>query len=74
MSATMRNTTPPVKLMSRKPIVSNAIQKARARLPIIVNFFGNSIVELIFSLPVWSHCHWKDKKFPVKSFYSTETS
>jgi hypothetical protein len=52
VSATMRKATPAAKLMSRKATVSNAIQKARARLPIIVNFFGNSMVLLIFSLPV----------------------
>jgi len=56
ISATKRNTTPAAVLMSRKAAVSNAIQKARARLPIIVNFFGNSMVSLIFYLPFRFYC------------------
>ena len=63
ISAANRKTAPSVMLMNKKATVSNAIQKASARLPIIVNFFGNSIVSLIFSLPVRSYWLKKDKKF-----------
>ena len=69
MSATKRNTTPAARLMSKKATVSNAIQKARARLPIIVNFFGNSMGSLIFSLPVGSYCLKKDKKFLIGGYH-----
>ncbi len=43
----MKYMTPAAKLPSRKATVSNAIQKARARLPIIVKVFGKSTVALI---------------------------
>jgi hypothetical protein len=49
--------------MVRKATESNTIQKARARLPIIVNFFGNSMVSLILSLPVRPYS-LKQDKFP----------
>lgn len=50
MSAAIRKATPAVKSNSKKTTVSSAIQAATARLPIIDSVFGNSMVELMFSV------------------------
>jgi hypothetical protein len=39
-----KNAMPAARLISRKATVSNAIQNARARLPMMVKVFGNSMV------------------------------